>query len=357
MSGIDRLISVDSHFQCTVDALKARVPAKFHDAIDLANRLVEAPRRAAMHKRGTAPLSLGAYLHEAARNPGYYDSAARLTAMDEDGVDVEILFSDLSSFRIFYKMLDGWRETARAFNDVSAEFAAADPNRLLVAYQLPLQDIDYAVAELERLVSDHSARTVHLPTKPSGCGLPEYFDPRYDPLWARMQEMRMPVCIHLGVEDETWEIASRDPTPQMAVFTSQNAMRLAEQIAMLLLSGLFERFPDLQFVFVEPGLGWIRSYLDTLDRMTTHGYEFPAIRELPSAYFHRNMSLTFMDDRRGVENRHEIGVERIMWSTDFPHPACTWPNSRKVVADLMEGVPDDEAYQMVYGNAKRIFNI
>ncbi|ADP83544.1 amidohydrolase family protein [Pseudofrankia inefficax] len=357
MAGTERLISVDSHYQCTVDALKERAPAKFHDAIDYANRLVDVSKRAALQRRGTPPLGLGSYLHEAALNPGYSDPRARLKAMDDDGVDVEILFSDLSSFRIFYKMLDGWKETARAFADFSSEFAAADPNRLLVAYQIPLQDIDHGIAELERLVSDHGARTIHLPTSPGECGLPEYFDPRYDPLWARLQEMRMPVCVHLGVSDATWDIAARDPTPQMGVFTSQQPLRLAEQLGMLLLSGLFERFPDLQFVLVEPGLGWVPWYLNTLDGMSSHGYEFPALKDKPSAYFHRNISLTFMDERRGVEMRHEIGVDRIMWSTDFPHPACTWPNSRKVVADLMAGVPDDEAEKMVYGNARRIFNI
>ncbi|MBX6390668.1 MAG: amidohydrolase [Frankia sp.] len=357
MSGTEQLISVDSHYQCTVEALKERVPSRFHDEIDKTNRLVEAPKRAAMHRRGTALLNLASYLHEAARHPGYHDPAARLRAMDEDGVDVEILFSDLSSFRIFYRMVDGWKETARAFNDFSAEFAAADPDRLLVAYQLPLREIDHAVAEFERLVGDHHARTFHLPTRPSSCGLPEYFDPRYDPLWARMQEAGIPVCIHLGVEDETWEIASRDPTPQLAVFTSQQAMRLAEQLAMLLLSGLFERFPELKFVLVEPGLHWVPGYLASLDRMTTHGYEFPAIKEAPSAYFHRNIWLTFMDDQRGVRDRHELGVDRLMWSTDFPHPACTWPNSRKVVAELMRDVPDDEAHAMVYGNARRVFGI
>jgi predicted TIM-barrel fold metal-dependent hydrolase len=357
MSGTERLISVDSHYRVTAEQLKESVPSRYRDAIDAANRLVEAPKLAAMQRRGTPPLGLGSYLHEAARHPGYSGPAARLEAMDQDGVDVEILFSDLSAFRIVANMLDGWRETARAFTDISAEFAAADPGRLFVAYQIPLRDMDLAVAELERLVSDHHARTVHLPTKPSALGLPDYHHERYDPLWARLQEMRIPVCIHLGVEDELWEIASRDPTPQLGVFTSQPAMRLSELIGMVLLSGLFERFPGLHFVFVEPGLGWVPYYLDTLDRMVTHGYEFPSLKDKPSAYFHRNVSLTFMDERRGVEMRHEIGLDNIMWSTDFPHPACTWPNSRKVVADLMRGVPDDEAYQLVYGNAKRVFGI
>ncbi|OHV42682.1 hypothetical protein BCD48_30555 [Pseudofrankia sp. BMG5.36] len=348
---------MDSHYRVTIDQLKEAVPARFHDGIDHANRLVEAPRLAAMQRRGTPPLGLGSYLHEAARHPGYSDPTARLAAMDEDGVDVEILFSDLSAFRIFHKMLDGWKETARAFADISSAFAAADPARLLVAYQLPLLDIDQAVAELERLVTDHQARTVHLPTKPGSVGLPEYYDPRYDPLWARLQELDMPVCLHLGVEDEYWQLAAVDPTPQLGVFTSQPPMRLSEQLGMLLLSGLFERFPGLKFVFVEPGLSWVPYYLDILDYMTTHGYEFPALKQKPSAYFQSNIFLTFMDERRGVNMRHDIGIDNIMWSTDFPHPACTWPNSRKVVAELMRDVPANEAHKLVYGNAKRVFHL
>lgn len=357
MSGLDRLISVDSHYRVTIDQLKEAVPARFHERIDEANRAVEAPKLAAMQRRGTPPLGLGSYLHEAARHPGYSNPTARLAAMDEDGVDVEILFSDLSAFRVFGKMLDGWKETARAFADISSDFASADPDRLLVAYQLPLRDIDVAVAELERLVTDHKARTVHLPTKPGSVGLPEYHDARYDPLWARLQELDMPVCLHLGVEEEYWALAAVDPTPQLGVFTSQPALRLSEQLGMLLLSGLFERFPGLKFVFVEPGLSWIPFYLDTLDYMLTHGYEFPALKEKPSAYFRRNIFLTFMDEQRGVAMRHDIGLDNIMWSTDFPHPACTWPNSRKVVAELMRDVPADEAYKLVYGNAKRVFHI
>jgi predicted TIM-barrel fold metal-dependent hydrolase len=357
MPGIDRLISVDSHYAMSKERLKEAIPRRFHGDFDRAAKRVDAAKTAAMQKRGGPPLQLSSYIHEAAKHPGYQDPVERLRAMDDDGVDVEILFSDLSAFRIFYGMLDGWRDTARAFTDISVDFASADPKRLLVAYQVPLLDINEAVKEAQRLVNDHGARTFHLPTKPSELGLPDYHDERYDPLWAELSEMQTPVCLHLGVADDSWEIASRDPTPQMGVFTSQQAMRLSEQLGMLLLSGLLERFPKLRFVFVEPGLGWVPHYLNTLDRMLSTGYEFPALKEKPSFYFHRQVSLTFMDDRRGVLMREEIGVENIMWSTDFPHPACTWPNSRSVVKELMEGVPADEAYQMVYGNAARTFRL
>ena len=101
-------------------------------------------------------------------------------------------------------------------------------------------------------------------------------------------------------------------------------MALAENMAWWILTGILEQHPGLRIVFVEPGLGWVPFYLDILDRRV-RTYAMPEITELPSVYFRRNMMLTFMDNPRGVAMRHELGVENIMWSTDFPHPATTWP--------------------------------
>ena len=80
-------------------------------------------------------------------------------------------------------------ESQSAFNDCAAEFAAADPKRLMVAYQLPLIDIDHAVREVHRLVDDHHARALQLATKPSALGLPDYFHERYDPFWSAICEI------------------------------------------------------------------------------------------------------------------------------------------------------------------------
>ena len=358
MGALDRLFSSDSHFRVTPDEIKAHLAKRYHDDYDAAARAVDAPKAAAYAARGGTPMDLSSFQHEAAKHPGYGDPHARLEAMDSDGVEFELLFSDLSAFRVFHQMIDGCNDTARAFNDVALEFAAADPRRLLVAYQIALRDIDHAVAEVERLATVGSARAVHLPNKPSALGLPDYYHERYDPLWATIQEAGMPICIHLGVEDDLFDILRRDPTPQGAVFTSQPAMRLAEPMGFLLLTGVLERFPGLKIVFAEPGLGWVGHYVSRLDNMYERGaYSFPELKEKPSFYFHRNIHLTFMDDKRGIGMRHELGVENIMWSTDFPHPACTWPNSREIVADLMDGVPDDEAELMVFGNGARLFGV
>ena len=186
------------------------------------------------------------------------------------------------------------------------------------------------------------ARAVHIPTFPSEVGLAEYHDERYDPVWSAISETDMSISQHLGLVQSLFELLRRDPTPQKAIFTSQPAMRLAETLGFWILPGVSPRFPDLKIVLVEPSLGWVPYYLDVSDSMAAGPYDFPALDDKPSAYFHRQMYLTFVDDPRGLEHRHELGVDRIMWSTDFPHPATSWPNSQAVVEKNFAGIPDDE---------------
>jgi predicted TIM-barrel fold metal-dependent hydrolase len=167
----------------------------------------------------------------------------------------------------------------------------------------------------------------------------------------------MAISQHLGLVASLWELLRRDPTPQKAIFTSQPALRLAETIGFWILPGVLARFPDLKIVLVEPGLGWVPFYLDTLDSMAAGPYDFPAIDDKPSAYFHRQMYLTFVDDPRGLQHRHDLGVDRIMWSTDFPHPATSWPNSQTIVEKNFEGIPEDERSLVVAGNAASLYGL
>jgi predicted TIM-barrel fold metal-dependent hydrolase len=148
----------------------------------------------------------------------------------------------------------------------------------------------------------------------------------------------------------------RDPTKQAAIFTSLPALALSEVIAWWIMTGTLERFPGLQIVFVEPSLYWIPGFLAGLDRKIGR-YDLPGLRLKPSEYFHRNMACTFMDDEVGLSLRHLVGIENILWSTDFPHPATTWPNSREVVARQFADVPDDERELITSGNSARIYRL
>ena len=133
----------------------------------------------------------------------------------------------------------------------------------------------------------------------------------------------------------------------------------AEALGMWIMGGVFERFPRLKVVFVEPGLTWVAWWLETVDDMTSRqGYEYPAISRLPSFYFHRNVSLSFIDERLALHRlRDVLGVENLLWSTDFPHPVTSWPNSRKIVEEQFAEIPADERQLMLSGNATRVWGL
>jgi predicted TIM-barrel fold metal-dependent hydrolase len=281
---------------------------------------------------------------------------ARLAAMDRDGVDAEVLYSEVSAFRHFGLVKGDWKPISRAFTDALAEFAAHDPTRLLVSYQVPIIDIDYAVSEVQRL-AELGARSVHLPNYPSELGLPDYYDASYDPLWAVLSETGIAISHHLGTPSDLYDVFRRDPTPQSGIFTSLPNMRLAEVIGFWILPGTLARFPKLKVVLVEAGLGWVPGYLHTLDYMADGRYDFPGLTMKPSDYFRQNMAVTFLDDEVGLAHRYELGVENILWSTDFPHPATTWPNSVAVVDRIFRNVPEPERDLMVAGNASRIYGL
>jgi len=347
------LISADSHVAISLDAVRERVPSALREAFDDA---IAAQAAIDAELRGGKQLSLDDWDMEAMRDPGYRDPHARLAAMDRDGVHAEVLYSEVSAFRAYGLVKGDWKPISRAFTDLLVEFAAVDPDRLAVSYQVPIIDVPYAVAEVERLAG-LGARSVHLPNFPSELGLPDYHDDVYDPLWGVLQETGISISHHLGNRVWLYDVFRRDPTPQMAIFTSLPALALSEVIAWWILTGTLERFPGLQIVFVEPGLYWIPGFLESLDRKADGRYVLPGVTMRPSDVFRRNMALTFMDDMVGLGMRDRIGVENILWSTDFPHPATTWPNSVETVERQFADVPADERALITAGNARRIYGL
>jgi len=255
-------------------------------------------------------------------------------------------------------MKNGWKEATRAFNDTLHDFGSFDPKRLVVSYQIPLHDVQFAVDEVAR-VHDLGARSLQLPVFPAELGLPDYYHEVYDPLWRAIAEADLPICCHIGLNTNLDDLVRRDPTPQHGVMVPLAGMSAAEALGMWMLTGVLERHPSLKIVFVEPGLGWVAWYLYIVDDMATRQkYDFPEISELPSYYFHRNIHLTYIDEPDSIQLlRHRLGVRNIMWSSDYPHPVSSWPRSQELVAEQLRGVPDDERELIVAGNATRVWNL
>ena|SRR5487761_182578 len=267
-------------------------------------------------------------------------------------------YCEVSAFRYLYMVRNGWKESTRAFNTALSQFASADPKRLVVSYQIPIHDIDVAVAEVKWAAAT-GCKSLQLPVFPAELGVPDYWDSRYDPLWAAISDAELPVCCHIGLNTQLEAVAERDPTPQKGIFVPMTGLSAAEAMGMWLLTGIFERFPKLKVVFVEPGVGWVAWWLWIVDDMAARqGYEFPGLKKAPSEYFRRNMYLTFIDEPNVVGHaRNILGIKNIMWSSDYPHPVSSWPKSRAIAEEIMTGVSDEDRELVLSGNAARVWNL
>ena len=353
----ERLISADSHVSISHEQVKSHLATAWHDAYDRAQQTF-AGRMNSMGAGRANTEAMRQNPHAAFTRPGYRDGVERLKDMDVDGVDVEAVYSEVSAFRYLGDMEEGVAEAARAFNDVLIDYAAADPKRLLVSYQIQVNDVDAAVAEVERVASE-GGKSLQLPVFPSELGLPDYYHERYHALWATIEQTGLPICCHIGLNTNLDDLTRRDPTAQKGVMVPMTALSTAEAFGMWILSGTLERFPGLKLVFVEPGLGWVPWYLYIVDDLVKRqGYRFPDITELPSFYFHRNVWLTYVDEPDAIQLlRHRIGVNNILWSTDYPHPVTSWPDSKALIERSFSGVPADERDAILCRNAEAVWNV
>jgi predicted TIM-barrel fold metal-dependent hydrolase len=332
--------------------IKEFLASKFHTDYDAAVQEYEQGRLASMG--GTQKTNFGAHW----TRPGHFDGPAHLDDMDVDGLDAEVVYCEVSAFRYLYLLEEGGIEATRAFNDALHAYASADPERLVVSYQIPIHDIDAAAAEVER-VAAAGGKSLQLPVFPAELGLPDYYHERYDPLWSVIEDTGLPICCHTGLNTIYDGLNQRDPTPQRGICIPIMALSAAEALGMWTMTGVLERFPRLEVVFVEPGLGWVAWWLNFVDDLVIRQhYDFPALTELPSFYFHRNVFLTFMDEMDGVQRlRDRIGVENILWASDYPHPPTTWPKSHAAIERQFAGIPDDEVELMTSANAARVWNL
>lgn len=358
----ERLVSADSHVHFTDEWVKARLPQRLHSVWDDAAQKLAAYEAREL-RAGQKGLELEDFVDpEAARNPGHFEPHAKLAAMDLDGVQAEVIFPEVGGAKYCTPALMGehWKEALQGYNNAMADFASVDRLRLLTAYQIQLFDIDFAVSEAQRLARS-GARCVQITPFPSEAGLPDVHDRRYDPLWAALSEAGITVLNHLDVKSSLWDVFRRDPTPQKGIFTAMPCVALAEPIAFWILTGTLERFPKLKVILVEPGLGWLPFFFETvLDARMHQHYEFPGVNLLPSEYFKRQMGATFMYEPNGLAAAYRFfGPDCLYWSTDFPHPATCWPNSRTVVAEQFAkaAIPEADRRKILSENAVRTFGL
>ncbi|HWS44651.1 MAG TPA: amidohydrolase family protein [Acidimicrobiia bacterium] len=311
--------------------------------------------------------------YEEARK-GCYNGEARLADMDIDGVDAEIIFPPQRTMSHFLGDDDDDFVLAgiEAYNNfLFEEFCAPDPKRLIGLAQIPSLGIDNAVDSL-RKAKARGAKGVLISNWPAGNAGISRDD---DPFWAAAVDEGIPVSVHINIISRAQRSASR----KAAAATGNRLYDLRSEAARakaiggmshvfamttgvmtdMIFTGVFERFPELQVCWIETGVGWIPHFLECLDdrwwRNRVWG-DLP-LEEPPSFYWHRNNAASFIIDHSGVELRNRVGVENMMWSSDYPHHGNDWPYSRKVIEAMMGGVSEVDKALIAGGNAARIWNL
>jgi predicted TIM-barrel fold metal-dependent hydrolase len=227
-----------------------------------------------------------------------------------------------------------------------------------------LNDIDDAIADA-RWIKEHGLRGGVLISAlpPDVDYIKPLYDPIYDRLWAELQDLELPVNAHGGTGSPNY---GKYPAAAL-LFITEVSFYSQRPFVQFLLSGVFERFPQLKFVMTEQGCAWIPPMLRRLDatlaqiRKTGRTGEMRYSEEhiLPKSateYFMQNcyvgVSQPGPDDAAA---RHAIGLERFMWGSDYPHDEGTFPYTREHLRQLFHDVAPDDLQQMLAGTAARLY--
>lgn len=307
-----------------------------------------------------------------------WNSKRRMAELEGDGIVAEVIFPNTippffpkASLTFQPPTSDAGDLQRRwaglqAHNRWLADFCAETPGRRAGICQVMLHDIGAAVAEVRWAKEAGLTGGVLLPGVPPGTGLPQLYEAdHYEPLFAACEELGMPVNHHGGSASPPMG----DRPEDQVIFLLEVTWWSHRALTHLMVSGVFERHPELKVVFTEQGTAWIPAELMRLDyffdRMTNavgsqeHTWGAPVMEKLslkPSEYFARQCHVGASFIRQAeVPLRAQVGLDKIMWGSDYPHKEASFPYSLEALRAAFAGVPRDEVAQMLAGNAARIY--
>ena len=277
------------------------------------------------------------------RFPGAGPPQQRLAEQDRDGIDAEVLYPPVMVRQALAGISDteAYVAIVQGYNTFLAEsYCAVAPDRLLGVPVIPNRGIDVAIAELRRCHA-LGLKAVALTDFPSGKPVVSAED---DPFWATALELGMPLAAHThfgnpyppGISG-----AQSDAPPLAGMICSRQALqRPLWTVAQLMVTGVFDRFPELRIYFAETNAGWLPLALEQVDE-NYEIYEHTLAKKLamkPSEYIARHVLFGFIIDKAILRDFDRVPVDNLMWGSDFPHSVNTWPNSRQWLDDAFADV-------------------
>jgi predicted TIM-barrel fold metal-dependent hydrolase len=302
-----------------------------------------------------------------------WDDDVRNTALEADGIAAEVVYpntvppffpvsglvSNVPPTEEYELRLAG----LRAHNRWLADWCSRLPGRRAGIGQIFLNDVDEAVRDVHWIADHGLTGGILLPAVPPGSNVEPLNSPSYDPVWRACEERGVVLNVHGG---------SGSPDPggwypsTLALFVLEAGFYSHRPLWLLVMSGVFDRFPGLKLVFAEAGGQWVPGSLDAMDHIQAKQdagnvgvltFTDPfRLEKKPSEYWATNcwIGASFMH-RDDVERRDALGVDRIMWGSDFPHDEGTFPHTTEALAHAFAGVDPSEVDAMVGGNAADVY--
>jgi predicted TIM-barrel fold metal-dependent hydrolase len=226
---------------------------------------------------------------------------------------------------------------------------------------LPWWDIKEAGAEAERCAG-MGMRGVNINSDPQLHGLPTLPEPAWDSLWEICVDRNLPVNFHVGASDasmafcgtghwvEKWS-AKELAFSSVVMFTSN-----VRVLTNIFLSGWLDRFPTLKLVSVESGVGWLPFMLEALEyELLETGVKLSAT---PREIFQRQIyGCCWFEKQSIVNDARRLGIDNIMFETDYPHPTCLYPAPLQFLADTAALFTPEERVKVFGANAAHVYNL
>ena len=364
------VISSDSHVFEPPDLWTERIDSEFRDRAPRMQRVGDSDQLVVERDQMIAGIGLISNAGARFENPeqisaqgrfedvhaGGYDPSQHIRDMKIDGVSGELLYPSQGLF--YYKVADSRLMSAifRTYNDWLSEFCSTNPDRLKGVAMINLDDVQEGVAELERCakLGMAAAMITEYPREDR-----RYDSPEYEPFWAAAQDLEMPISLHTATRREGRSRGAGATSVRDASGRATKVFYPATSMCDIIFSGVFERYARLKLAIVEFELAWVPYLLDSMDytyveRQEEAFYRFKG-NVRPSDFFRNNVYLSFQEDAVGIRMRDIIGVDRLMWGSDYPHSESTFPRSREVLGEILDGVPEPEQASIVAGAAAELY--
>lgn len=375
-----RIIDADTHISEPADLWTSRVSKKWGDLVlhvkwdersrglawFIGDEKVAAAPSIAMAGWKEPPPSNPPTYEDA--HPGAYDAVARLKLMDEEGIYAHLLYPNVGGFGSgrFLKLKDPqlMLESVRAYNDFAVEWAAPGKGRLVPLCVLPFWDVQESVKELQRACKN-GHKGVIFTSEPHDFDQPMLADPHWNPIWAAAQDLQVPVNFHIGSGD-IGSLRGYSGNGRQANFAKASValfLNNAHAVMEIIFGGICARFPDLKFVSVESGIGWVPFLLEAMDWQFVGGEvraERPDLKLLPSEYFHRQIYACFwFEDTAPRRLLDVIGYKNVLFETDFPHPTSLYPAQTVTehIESCLTGQPEEVRRAVLHDNAAALYHL